>query len=433
MVARVSSTGANGTRLRDEDVKVISMVARSKVCLPQASIIITNYNYGRFLRDAVESVQAQTYPHIECIIVDDASTDESEAVLAEVAQRWPEVKIIRQQSNGGQAAAFSVGFAASAGEYVVFLDADDVLLPSFVEIHIFTHLSLRLGVGFTTSDMLQATETRVVRGSWERLSNYVVSGRGARPNLLRRVDVCAPELWRLDSKLPPDFEQRLHLVDSDQLKEFLYSPTSGNCFRRDALDFFLGEGGLLDLKFHGDTYLNKGVCLLAGAVLIDMPLTIYRIHGQNGFARRPELRGTDSAEPLKAFRAEYCAWRAVVDRLIANAAMFIREIGVDRYVDALVTLQKSYAFSADFPEFESLGPYIQKNLRANAAAIEALLGAQGFQHLLHSVKYARANEIQVQRRAPRKGLRPIAELLLTLGRLSRLRCLTAAGEKFWHL
>ena len=45
--------------------------------LPLVSVIIINYNYGRFLRQAVDSVIGQTYPHVECIIVDNASTDES--------------------------------------------------------------------------------------------------------------------------------------------------------------------------------------------------------------------------------------------------------------------------------------------------------------------------------------------------------------------
>ncbi len=408
------------------------MIAQLKVSLPQASVIITNYNYGRFLRDAFDSILAQTYPFVECVIVDDASVDDSYVTLDDISQRWPDVKIIRQLSNGGQAAAFCAGFAASSGEYVVFLDADDILLPNFVEIHIFTHLSLRLGVGFTSSDMLQSTETRVVRSSWERLSNYVASGRGARRNLLRRVDICAPELWRLDSKLPANFEESVHFVDPADLVESTYAPTSGNCYRRDALEFFLGEGKLPDLKIHGDTYLNKAVCLLTGAALIDIPLTIYRIHGKNGFSRRPELHGTESTEAIKAFRAEYFSWMAVVDRLITGAEMFVHEIGVDRYMGALVILQKSYAISSDFPEFESHGPYIQKALLSHAAAIEALLGAQAFWHLQRSLKEARANEISVKRRAPRKFLRPVAELLLSLGRLTKLKSLTAAGEKFWH-
>ncbi|WP_331936853.1 glycosyltransferase family A protein [Methylosinus sp.] len=124
--------------------------------LPLVSVIITNYNYGRFLLEAVDSVFSQTYPHIECIIVDDASTDDSEAVLESIRRNKPNVDIILHEENFGQTTAFRTGLTASSGEYVVFLDADDLLLPTFVETHLFVHLSLRIAVGFTSSDMFQS-------------------------------------------------------------------------------------------------------------------------------------------------------------------------------------------------------------------------------------------------------------------------------------
>src|SRR4051812_16040279 len=93
---------------------------------PWASIIINNYNYGHFLRDAIDSALAQTYPCTEVIVVDDGSTDDSREVIAGYGQRVTAVF----KENGGQASAFNAGFAASRGEVVVFLDADDTLLPN---------------------------------------------------------------------------------------------------------------------------------------------------------------------------------------------------------------------------------------------------------------------------------------------------------------
>ena len=52
--------------------------------LPLVTVVVVNYNYGRFLRDAVESVFGQTYPNVECIVVDNASTDVTPSVLAEL-------------------------------------------------------------------------------------------------------------------------------------------------------------------------------------------------------------------------------------------------------------------------------------------------------------------------------------------------------------
>src|SRR3984893_18971868 len=70
--------------------------------LPLVSVIVINFNYGRFLRAAVDSVFGQTYPNIECIVVDNASTDESGAVLRAIEVHYANVKIIRRTDNGGK-------------------------------------------------------------------------------------------------------------------------------------------------------------------------------------------------------------------------------------------------------------------------------------------------------------------------------------------
>ena len=97
---------------------------------PLVSIIICNYNYERYLRCAIDSALAQTYGHVEVIVVDDGSTDASRAVIDDYAATGA-VKAI-YQANGGQFAAYNAGFAASCGEVVLFLDADDAYLPEAV-------------------------------------------------------------------------------------------------------------------------------------------------------------------------------------------------------------------------------------------------------------------------------------------------------------
>jgi hypothetical protein len=92
----------------------------------RASIIVSSYNYGRFVGQAVESALAQSYRPTEVIVVDDGSTDDSREVIARCAGR---AQVIFKE-NGGQASAFNVGFAVSRGDVVVFLDSDDFLLPA---------------------------------------------------------------------------------------------------------------------------------------------------------------------------------------------------------------------------------------------------------------------------------------------------------------
>lgn len=96
------------------------------------SIIIPLYNRKHLIRRCVESVRAQTYKNLEIIVVDDGSTDEPDAVLAELAQD-ARVKIIRKP-NGGVSSARNAGLDAATGTYVQFVDSDDTIRPRTTEL-----------------------------------------------------------------------------------------------------------------------------------------------------------------------------------------------------------------------------------------------------------------------------------------------------------
>jgi len=97
--------------------------------LPLVSIIINNYNYGRFLKDALESALDQTYQKIEVIVVDDGSTDNSQEVIANYGSSI--IPVLKE--NNGQGSAINAGFKVSKGDIILFLDSDDMLLPTTVE------------------------------------------------------------------------------------------------------------------------------------------------------------------------------------------------------------------------------------------------------------------------------------------------------------
>lgn len=96
---------------------------------PLVSILIPAYNAERFVGAAVESVLAQTYAHVEVVVVDDGSTDGTRAALRPFEARG--VRVI-EQANAGQCAAANAAFRASAGELVTFFDADDILAPDHI-------------------------------------------------------------------------------------------------------------------------------------------------------------------------------------------------------------------------------------------------------------------------------------------------------------
>jgi glycosyltransferase involved in cell wall biosynthesis len=89
----------------------------------KASIVINNYNYARFLSQAIESALAQTYRDTEVIVVDDGSTDDS----AEVIRSYGNRIIAVFKENGGQSSCYSRGFEVATGDLVLYLDADDYL------------------------------------------------------------------------------------------------------------------------------------------------------------------------------------------------------------------------------------------------------------------------------------------------------------------
>jgi glycosyltransferase involved in cell wall biosynthesis len=93
---------------------------------PKVSVLIPCYNAEKYIGETLESVFRQTWPELEVIVVDDGSTDGSAGVIRSFARR--NLRLI-QQSNGGQTAALNVCCAHATGEFVQYLDADDLIAP----------------------------------------------------------------------------------------------------------------------------------------------------------------------------------------------------------------------------------------------------------------------------------------------------------------
>jgi len=95
-------------------------------------VVIVNFNYGRFIEEAIQSALGQTYPNIEVIVVDDGSTDNTREIIQKYAMSNKVTAIMKE--NGGVASAMNIGFSASSGDLVMFLDSDDMLKPEAIEI-----------------------------------------------------------------------------------------------------------------------------------------------------------------------------------------------------------------------------------------------------------------------------------------------------------
>jgi glycosyltransferase involved in cell wall biosynthesis len=117
-------------------------------------VLVTCYNYGRFLRQCVESVLAQSYDHVRVVIVDDASSDDTEAVSAQLFAEDPRVEIARHAVNAGHIATYNDCIDRADGEFMLILSADDFLLPGALE-RAAEVLRLNPELGLTVGDGLQ--------------------------------------------------------------------------------------------------------------------------------------------------------------------------------------------------------------------------------------------------------------------------------------
>src|SRR5436190_1287570 len=114
-------------------VRVEPVTELPRMALPRVSVIVTCFNYAQYVREALDSVASQTYPHFDCVVVDDCSTDDSLALIQEWMQQRsdPRFRVIGNATNKGQMGSFAAGLVASKGDFVAFLDADDVWFREF--------------------------------------------------------------------------------------------------------------------------------------------------------------------------------------------------------------------------------------------------------------------------------------------------------------
>jgi glycosyltransferase involved in cell wall biosynthesis len=108
-----------------QEIQSLAVSQLSSDHSPLVSIVIPCYNAKRWITEAINSAWAQTYPHIEVIVVDDGSTDGSPAVLQSFGEQ---IRLVNGPHRGGNPAR-NQGFALAQGSYIQFLDADDYLLP----------------------------------------------------------------------------------------------------------------------------------------------------------------------------------------------------------------------------------------------------------------------------------------------------------------
>ncbi|NMG05373.1 glycosyltransferase family A protein [Brasilonema sp. UFV-L1] len=215
---------------------------------PLASIIITNYNYEHFLPEAIESAFNQSYQPTEVIVVDDGSTDHSLQIIADYRKYYGEQIIPVVKENGGQGSAFNAGFAASQGDTVCFLDADDILCPSAIE---------------RAVELLH--QPNVVQVHWP----------------LWAINANGEPLGKLIPNAPLLEGDLRDVVLEKGLEGYISAPTSGNAWSRRFLEQILPLPES-DYRFYADSCLTFLAPFFGCVKCISEYQSLYRIHGNNG-------------------------------------------------------------------------------------------------------------------------------------------------------
>jgi len=123
---------------------------------PLVSVVCLCYNHQRFVGEAIGSILGQTYPNIQTIIIDDASTDASITEIQRILEPHPGIEFIPLKENHGNCRAFNLGLAKSKGAYIIDLSADDVMYLERVteQVRFFEQLDQSYGVIFSDAEYI---------------------------------------------------------------------------------------------------------------------------------------------------------------------------------------------------------------------------------------------------------------------------------------
>lgn len=206
------------------------------------SIIISSYNYSRYVDEAIESALTQSYSATEVIVVDDGSTDNS----LEVITRYADCVRVVAKKNGGQASVFNAGFALSRGDIVIFLDSDDVLLP---------------GVVAEVVSLFDADTSKVHWPLWDINADGVRTG----------------EITPRDALSEGELRSSILRAGADG---YTWPPTSGNAWSRRFLEQILPMPEP-EYRTCPDYYLSTLAPLFGVVRRLTEPRSCWRIHGKN--------------------------------------------------------------------------------------------------------------------------------------------------------
>ncbi|MGB3756053.1 MAG: glycosyltransferase family A protein [Rivularia sp. (in: cyanobacteria)] len=244
----------------------------------KTTCLINNYNYGDFIVEAVESALGQTVEFDEVIVVDDGSTDNSIEKLQEKYSQNDKVKLIVKEKNEGQLSSFNLGYSASNGDIICFLDSDDKYQPNYLE-NILEIYNL-----YPECDFLFC--------GYEKFKDLDSSGSD-KINKQQESQIDLLQYVR---------NRGCSAVFTLHTKRYIGAPTSTLSMRRKIAEKILPFPYLDDWRIRADDCLVYGASLV-GAIkfTLSVKLVQYRMHTRNNYANKTQ----ESAKERKEILAHY--------------------------------------------------------------------------------------------------------------------------------
>lgn len=243
--------------------------------LPLVSFIVTSYNYENYVIKMLESIKNQTYENTEIIVVDDKSSDNSVEKIKEFAihnSNLP-LKLIEHSENRGQMAAMQTGLSYANGQFICFVDSDDILVKDYARTLIRVHMSC--SVAFVSGQLIEIGESDEIQTTYS-ISSFQKEKSFELKSLQDLLNV---EVDNVDYKV-------LTLKDAP-FGGWYWSAMSANMFRKSALDLFLEYDTPENWKICPDKFLLNFTHLIGGSAIVYAPLVGYRRHCGNAGATIP--------------------------------------------------------------------------------------------------------------------------------------------------
>jgi glycosyltransferase involved in cell wall biosynthesis len=303
------------------------------VGLPLVSIVIINWNYSEYIGRTIDSVKKQDYQNIEVLVVDNSSTDDSLHIIAKSITADKRFRLVRLSNNFGQLGAFFEVYKQLKGEFVINLDADDVLFENFVSTHVQAHLALVNSVALSSSDV-------TIIGKHDEILRHGYAGRS-----LRKPDIIGITLSNKIPRIEHFSKEALQgLNDSISLHYgpvgWIWGPGTSNMYRRNVLNIIYERPKTKTWMRSADNFLNPLCHSLVGTALIDQELSAYRVHDKNYYAT---LRVAGGGRKDKESRQRQLKdFYETTDSLLRRARHYAPLLG-DKYWDVVKCVSKFIA------------------------------------------------------------------------------------------